>query len=103
MLRHIVLLRWAGSATEEQKDRTTAAFRALPDQIPGIAALRCGPDLTLIDGNHDFAAVLDFADAKAWRTYQAHPAHLELIRTHVAPILAERAAVQFELEPADAG
>jgi hypothetical protein len=54
-----------------------------------------GADLGLRDTNADLAVVADFADEDAFRTYSGHPAHLEVIRTHVEPLVAERHAVQF--------
>ncbi|MEU5990005.1 Dabb family protein [Spirillospora sp. NPDC047418] len=97
MLRHIILLRWTPGATDAQKRSAEAAFRALPAEIGHIRALACGPDLALSDGAHDFAAVLDFDDADAWRAYQEHPAHQRLVADLIKPILAERAAIQFDV------
>jgi hypothetical protein len=97
MLRHIILLRWTPEATEDQKKAAEAGFHALPGAIAQIRGLTCGPDLGLSTGAHDFAAVLDFDDADGWRAYQGHPAHHRLVGDLVKPILAERAAVQFDV------
>ncbi|WP_410050082.1 Dabb family protein [Actinomadura sp. CNU-125] len=69
----------------------------MPRAVEEIRALSCGGDLGLTGGAHDFAAVLDFADADAWRAYQEHPAHRALVADLLKPILAERATVQFDV------
>ncbi|RSN72083.1 MULTISPECIES: Dabb family protein [Actinomadura] len=97
MLRHIILLRWSPEATEAQRAAAADAFRALPAAIGQIRALSCGPDLALGENGHDFAAVLDFDDADGWHAYQRHPAHRALVADLVAPILAERAAIQIDV------
>ncbi|GAA3737728.1 Dabb family protein [Salinactinospora qingdaonensis] len=97
MLRHIVMLRWSDSTTDDQKGDAAAGFRALPDRIPQIKRLTCGPDLGLAEGGYDFAAVLDFDSAQEWREYQNHPAHRDFVAATLKPMLADRAAIQFDL------
>ncbi|MFV2179080.1 Dabb family protein [Actinomadura sp. LOL_016] len=97
MLRHIILLRWSPEATDAQLEAAAAGFRALPGAIGEIRALACGPDLALAEGGHDFAAVLDFDDADGWRAYQRHAAHRALVADLLAPVLAERAAIQIDV------
>ena len=41
------------------------------------------------------ALVGEFADAGAWRTYLAHPAHRAVVTEHVEPVVAARQSVQF--------
>ncbi|GAB3430250.1 Dabb family protein [Actinophytocola sediminis] len=98
MLRHIVVLRWIPAATEEQKSTAARGFHTLPGAIPQIRALRCGADLGLAAGNHDFAAVLDFDTVEDWRAYQDSPAHREFIARDIKPILADRTAIQFHVD-----
>ena len=97
MIRHIVLLRWRDTATEQQREAALAKLRALPKAIPYAQSLTCGTDLGLAAGNVDAAVVVDFSDIDAWQRYQNDPAHQGLVREYLAPILAERTAVQFTL------
>jgi len=46
--------------------------------------------------NYDYALVAHFADEAGWRQYQADPAHLKIAHA-IAPNLASRVAVQFEI------
>ena len=70
----------------------------------GTKALSCGDDLGLAGGaNHDFVLNVDFADAAAYEVYAKHPAHVDVITSHIKPILlpGSRTAVQFSLTPAN--
>lgn len=95
MMRHIVLLQWTETATDQQKQEAETAFHTLASEIPQILDISCGSDLGLTEGAHDFAAVLTFADVEGWRAYQAHEAHKALVADHLKPILAGRSVIQF--------
>lgn len=95
--RHVVVFRWKEGATEEQKRTLTERLRALPAVIPEIAAYRIGGDAGINAGNFDFAVVADFADRDGYLVYRDHPEHRAVIDECLSPILAERAAVQYEL------
>ena len=98
MFRHVVLLRWVPEATGAQKQAVADGLAALPGVIPTIRAYRFGPDAQLSEGNSDVAVVADFDDAAGYLAYRDHPAHQAVISQHIAPILAERAAVQYSPE-----
>jgi len=96
MLRHVVCFTWKDAATPAAIDELTAALHGLPAQIPEIRAYHVGPDVALEAGNADFAIVSDFDDPNGWRRYQEHPAH-QAVRTELMrPLVASRAAVQYE-------
>ena len=48
-------------------------------------------------GNFDLAVVADCDDVAGYRAYATHPAHLAVIAERIRPILADRAAVQYEV------
>ena len=56
-----------------------------------------GADVGLSDGNFDFAVVADVDDVDGFRPYADHPAHIAVIVERIRPILADRAAVQYEV------
>jgi hypothetical protein len=97
MFRHVVLFRWTPGATVAQKAAVTAALEALPSAIPSIRAYHVGADAGVNDGNHEYAVVADFDDVAGYLAYRDHPEHRAVIAERIAPILAERAAVQYEL------
>ena len=75
------------------------AINASLQKIPGICTLECGPDLGLADGNHSFAINLEFASEEDYKVYATHPEHVDVITSHIKPILrpGSRTAVQFAL------
>ena len=98
MFRHVVMFRWSPEASAAQKNRGASALGELPGAIPTVRAYRCGPDAAVNPGNFDYIVVADFDDVAGYLTYRDHPAHRAVVAEHIAPILAERAAVQYQLE-----
>lgn len=96
MFRHCVVFTFADDATPEQKEAALDAVAALPDHIPEIAAYSVGFDAGLREDNADMAAVGDFADQADYEVYAAHPEHVRVVQDLIRPILASRAAIQFE-------
>jgi len=97
MLRHVVLLELEADIDPDCTSVLVDALRALPAQIDAIDAYAVHLDADLAEGNATVAVVGDFVDADAWQHYQDHPAHQQVIRDHVRPVLADRAAIQFEV------
>lgn len=98
MLRHVVLFRWKPGVTGDQVASVARGLARLPGEIPEIVDYDFGPDHGLADGNWDFAVVGDFDDVAGYETYRDHPAHQELIAEVIRPVLADRAAVQHEVD-----
>jgi hypothetical protein len=91
-----VLLTFNDDATVDQRAAFEQALRELPSRIPEIVDYQVGHDAGLADTNHQFAIVADFADADDYVVYRDHPAHAEFKENHLAPLVAERAAVQYK-------
>ena len=96
MFRHVVMIRFADGTTDEQKEALRAGLRRLPELIPEITTYRFGDDLGLRDDNFDFVITADFDSLDSYFVYQNHPDHQKLIAELITPVLAGRAAVQFE-------
>jgi stress responsive alpha/beta barrel protein len=95
--RHVVLFVWSSAATEEQKATVAERLRELPGVIPELQRYEIGADAGINEGNFDFAVVADFADRDAYVVYRDHPYHRQIIAETIKPIVAERAAVQYDL------
>ncbi len=96
MFRHVVLFQWSESASASARE---AAVRALGDWAKQAAVyghVTVGTDVALVPNNHDVAVVADFPDRAAYQRYASDPAHLALVREHLAPLLESRAAVQHD-------
>ena len=96
MIRHVVMFRWTAEATPEQKQRVPEELGRLPALLPTLRAYRLGADLGLVEGNFDFAVAADFDDLYGYLAYRNHPEHRAIIAKYTRPIIAERAAVQYE-------
>ncbi|WP_182907682.1 Dabb family protein [Microbispora sp. H13382] len=95
MFRHVVLLKWTDDATEEQKAEVARRLRELPGVIPELRSYEVGPDAGINQGNFSFAVVADFDSAEDYIVYRDHPAHQDVLKECITPILASRAAVQY--------
>lgn len=96
MIRHTVLFKWTPEATGEQRQSVADQLAKLPPVIGSVRSFVIGQDARLAEGNFDFAVTADFDDEAGFAAYRDAPAHLEVIARHIRPILAQRAAVQFE-------
>ena len=97
MLRHVVCLTFRDGTDPAEVAALRDALAELPGRIPDIRAYAFGTDVGLATGNADFAVVADFDDEAGWRAYMEHPDHVRVREELVAPIVAERSAVQFEV------
>ncbi|MFF3443841.1 Dabb family protein [Streptosporangium sp. NPDC002721] len=97
MFRHVVLFTWKEEATEEQRARVATGLGELPGAIPEIRSYTLGPDAGVNPGNHQFAVVADFDSVDDFLVYRDHPLHQAAIAEYIKPIVASRAAAQFEV------
>lgn len=95
-IRHVAMFKWAEGTTTGQQDEVAARLSELPGLIPEIREYGVGPDMGLSPGTYDFVVVGDFADREAYQAYRDHPAHRAVVDECIAPIVAERAVVQYE-------
>ena len=96
MIRHVVMMRWAAGATAEQQQRVATELSRLPALVPSLRDYRLGADLGVNPGNFDFAVTADFDDVDGYLAYRDHPEHRAIVAEFIQPIVAARAAVQFE-------
>jgi len=96
MIRHIAAFKWTEQATEGQKQEAAAQVAKLPSLVVSVRAFAAGPDAGLNQGNFDFVVTADFDDEAGYLAYRDDPGHRDIVARFIVPILAERAAVQFE-------
>lgn len=95
MIRHIVLLYLVEEATDTQRDAIVEALRRLPSEIDTLSSVEAAADLGLAKGNAQVGLLVEVEDEAAWRAYQSHPAHRQVITQHIAPVLASKASIQL--------
>ncbi|GAA4075536.1 Dabb family protein [Actinomadura miaoliensis] len=95
--RHVVMFGWVDGTTTQQQQEVADRLLELPGIIPEIQAYSVGADAGVNPGNHDFVVVADFADRDGYVAYRDHPAHRAVVDQYIKPLVARRAAVQYEL------
>ncbi len=97
MIHHIVLFRFASTASSDQIAAASTALLAMPSQIPEIRWIKFGPNLA--PGSDDYSHVLVVAldDMAAVGRYADHPHHKAVVATTIAPIREVRLAVDLEV------
>jgi len=96
MFRHIVLLTLTEDAPETSRQAILDGLATLPGRIPSLRSYTFGVDAGINDGNADVVAVADFDDADGYLIYRDHEAHRQVVSDLIKPVLASRAAVQYE-------
>ena len=97
MFRHVVLFTFTPQTTTEQQEELARQLRTLPGTIGEIRDYQVGLDAGLNPGNYQFAVVADFDNVADYLVYRDHPVHREIIGKYVTPIVADRAAVQYQV------
>jgi hypothetical protein len=92
MIRSVVLFKLAAGHDAAEVARIQAALRDL--NCPGTLSYTVGEDLGLLEGNWSFGIVGDFADAEAYRGYDADAEHNRL-RAELRPHVERIARVQY--------
>ena len=98
MIRHVVTFRWKPDTTADHIAAVEAGLRELPAAIPQIERYTFGSNVGINDGNFQFAVVADFTSADDYVVYHDDPQHRSLIEERIRPHIAERVAIQFEVE-----
>jgi hypothetical protein len=96
---HSVQFRWNDSVTDEAVGELEDSLRAFVKLVSGVRSYRFGRNLGLRPGTADFALVAYFDKPEDVSAYLDHPAHIELVKRCIDPILKERTTVHFEAGP----
>lgn len=100
-VRHIVVFKYKVSATPEQINEVSTAFKALKDKIPGIVSYEHGVNNSPENLNKGFTHVyqLTFKDVAARDAYLPHPEHKKFgALLGKLGVLEEPFVVDYEVE-----
>ncbi|MEO5316243.1 Dabb family protein [Pseudarthrobacter sp. CC12] len=109
MLRHVVMLKFRSDAKTTAIAEYKRELRSLPSEIPGLRSFYFGSNVGSgseglggeFGGNYDFVVISDLDDLDAYQIYANHPAHAELNRLYVRPIIQNRVAIQTFTEESE--
>ena len=96
MVRHVVMFTFKEGVTDVQVGDYVANVSRLPSIIPQVRDYRVGRDVGVNLGNFDMVVCGDFDSVADYLAYRDHPEHQRVVREFGLPIIAQRAAVQFE-------
>ena len=98
-VKHVVLFKFKESATPQQVEAISAAFAALPDEIPGIVHFEMGTNSSPEGLNKGLthAYLLTFENAAARDAYLPHPAH-KAFGQKLGPVLDDVCVVDFTVD-----
>jgi hypothetical protein len=96
-LRHTVLLGFVEGTDSAQIEAIVAALRGLPSRVATLDAIEVERDLAIDSRSAHLIIRADFDSVADWQAYQDHPAHQDVIRELISPVLASRASVQHAL------
>jgi Stress responsive A/B Barrel Domain len=95
-LVHVVLLRFAATATDGQRETFLAGLDEVLRRDEGCLDYRFGLDAGVApdDDHYDFALTVAFPEPKDYLAYESSATHDEFVRRCAAPIVVGRATVQ---------
>ena len=87
---HIAWLRFKEGVTDERIEQHLAGCRTLPDKVPVMIDLQCGPNFTDRAAGYTHGIVVTLPDPEAIAAYLEHPEHVKVVeplREDVADLL----------------
>ena len=96
MFNHVGHLTLSAEATDEQVEAILTGLLGLPGQIDGLIEAHVVRDAGLTEGNATLRFHMRFDSPESWRAYGQHPAHVAVVKEHVAPVLAAKNFVQYD-------
>jgi hypothetical protein len=97
---HVVTLTFKADTPQQAIAELAAGLDALGRQVRATA-FQHGSDLSLRDGNADYAITAVFEGQGQFQEYMQDPLHQRIIRDLLIPHMQIRSAVQFETPPRD--
>ena len=97
MLRHIAMIRFTDSVTDEDVRAIDEGLAGLPAVIDEIRSYSFGRDLGFSDTNYHYAVVSEFDSRADLDAYSGHPQHVHVLTTCIKPVLEDIVRIQFEV------
>jgi hypothetical protein len=94
MFVHVFAFRWKPGTTPADQERAAVEIRALQGRIPEVLEAHVGTNTSPRGHGYTFGGVMKFESRAAFHTYEAHPAHQDLLKWLVP--LIEPLELDFE-------
>jgi hypothetical protein len=96
VIRHVSVLTFVSDVTDAQVRAIENALTTLPASLPVLRSYSFGRDLVVDEGNGSFAVIAEFDTIDGYRAYRDDREHQRIIAELIRPVLAGRAAVQYQ-------
>jgi len=73
-----------------------SGIRSLPHKIPQIRQFALGENARIDEDTFDLVVIADFDNAEGYAAYRDNPDHRALMENVIRPIVASRAAIEYE-------
>ena len=98
MFRHVVMFEWVDGVDGVDIDAMAGALDSLVAKVPEVVSYLHGPDVGISEGNFDYVIVGEYASVEDYVAYRDHPEHQRIIAEMIKPLVAKRAAVQYQTD-----
>lgn len=98
MIRHILLIKFKGSAELSELDRLWALFTAMPEKVAGVVSVEWGLNDSPENLNQGFthSVLMTFANEQGRQSYLYHPEH-EALKTVFRPLLEDIIVFDYQV------
>lgn len=91
---HIVTFKWRDGFAPEP---VVSGLLDLAPHLGGVQQYLCGSDIGFLPDTYDTAVVGVFDSSEHFLAYRNHPEHQRILNDLIAPNLADKTTVQFEI------
>lgn len=104
MVRHVLLIRFKDTASDNDIDAVLTGFMRIPAQIDGVVDVEWGENDSPEhkNGSYTHCVLMTFIDDEARRRYLPHPAHAQL-KALFLPVLRDILIVDYRTDSARPG
>jgi len=98
VIEHIVLFKARADARPEEIAEMLHRLRRLPEEVPGILYLSCGPSFSDRSQGYTHGLVVRFPDRAALDAYQVHPKHQAAVTEAIRPTIEPGGTLAVDYE-----
>ena len=78
-VKHVAWLKFQDGVTKQRIEEHLSACRKLPEVVPALLALECGPNNSDRAGGFTHGIIATLADMDSMPDYLEHPEHLKVV------------------------
>ncbi len=95
MIKHVVLFRFTGASSEQQRESMLEELATFPARFPAMRSWTMGENRSSRDDRYSHGFVVEFETEEQLVEYLATEAHERFVRERFRPIVQERAIFSY--------